>query len=189
MKKFKIFFDIEKEEQWLNAQLQKGYRCTDISGLGMYTFEKTDKRYVIRLDYQDYLSKKKFRDYKGVYEDFGWIYIKGSRLGGIQHWQKEDDGRNEIFSDRQSQSSYYKRLMSYSFGLGIPLLAFSYMLYKDSGLYLTEGLWSMKGSLFWKAFLFETPFALLRSLPAFMVVFFAGSFYKAYRKYSMFKEK
>jgi hypothetical protein len=27
MKTFKMFFDIEKEEQWLNEQLQKGYRC------------------------------------------------------------------------------------------------------------------------------------------------------------------
>ncbi len=53
MKKAKIFFDIEKEEQWLNEQLQKGYRCTNISGLGIYTFEKTGKRYVMRLDYQD----------------------------------------------------------------------------------------------------------------------------------------
>jgi hypothetical protein len=41
-----MFFDIEKEEQWLNEQLQKGYRCTNISGLGIYTFEKTDKKYV-----------------------------------------------------------------------------------------------------------------------------------------------
>ncbi len=53
MKKMKMFFDIEKEEQWLNEQLQKGYRCTNISGLGIYSFKKTDKRYVMRLDYQD----------------------------------------------------------------------------------------------------------------------------------------
>jgi len=189
MKKCKIFFDIEKEEQWLNEQLQKGYRCTNISGLGIYTFEKNDKRYVMRLDYQDYLPKKRFVEYKGIYEDFGWICIKGSRLGGIQYWQKEDDDQNEIFSDRQSKSNYYKRLMDYSSSLGILSLLFSYMLYKDSGLYLTEGLWSMKGALFWKAFLFETPFVLLRLLPALMVVFFGSSFYKAYRKYSMLKEK
>ena len=185
MKKFKMFFDIEKEEQWLNEQLQKGYRCTNISGLGIYTFEKNDKRYVMRLDYQDYLSKKKLIDYKGIYEDFGWIYINGPWLSGIRYWQKEDDDQNEIFSDRQSKSNYYKRLMGYSFWLGMLFL----MLFKDhSGLY-HEGLWSMKGALFWKAFLFETPFALLRSLPALMVVFFGRSFYKAYRKYSMLKEK
>lgn len=188
MKKFNMFSNIEKEEQWLNEQLQKGYRCTNISGLGIYTFEKTDKRYVMRLDYQDYLRKKKFEEYKGIYADFGWIYIKGYWMGGIRYWQKEDDVQNEIFSDRQSKGNYYKRLMGYSFVLGMLCLAFSYMLYKDSGLY-HEGLWSMKGALFWKAFLFETPFVLLKLLPAIMVVFWGRSFYKAYRKYSMLKEK
>ena len=186
MKRFKVFLDIEKEEQWLNGQLKKGYRCTNISGLGLYTFEKTDKRYVMRLDYQDYLPKKKLVEYKGVYEDFGWDYIKGSILSGIQYWQKKDDGQNEIFSDRQSKANYYKKLMSYSFWLGLLCLAISYMAYKDSGLY-HEGLWSMKNELFWKALLFETPFVLLKLLPAFMVVFLGGSFYKAYRKYSMLK--
>lgn len=188
MKRFKVLINIEKEEQWLNEQLQKGYRCTNISGLGIYTFEKTDKRYVMQLDYQDYLPKKKFVEYKGIYEDFGWNYIKGSWLSGIRHWQKEDDDQNEIFSDRQSKGYYYKRLMGYSFWLGMLCLAYSYMLYKDSGLY-HEGLWGMKGALFWKAFLFETPFVLLKLFPALMVVFFGRSFYKAYRKYSMLKEK
>ncbi|MDR4887504.1 DUF2812 domain-containing protein [Fredinandcohnia sp. QZ13] len=190
MKKFKMFFDIEKEEQWLNEQLQKGYRCTNISGLGIYTFEKTDKRYVIRLDYQDYLSKKKFEDYKGIYEDFGWIYINGPWFSGIRYWQKEADDQNEIFSDRESRSNYYKRLMGYSFWLGAIMLslAFSFIFDKDSELY-HEGLWSMEGSLFWKAFLFETPFALLKLSPALLVVIFSSSYYKAYRKYSMLKEK
>jgi hypothetical protein len=188
MKKFKMFFDIEKEEKWLNEQLQKGYRCTNISGLGVYTFERNDKRYVMRLDYQDYLSKKKFKEYKGIYEDFGWNYINGSWLGGIRYWQKEDDNQNEIFSDRQSRKYYYKRLKNYSFWLAMLFLAYSFMLYKDSGFY-HDGLWSMKGSLFWKAFLFETPFALLKLTPAFLVGLFGSSFYKAYRKYSMLKEE
>ncbi|MDY0393927.1 DUF2812 domain-containing protein [Virgibacillus halophilus] len=189
MMRLKVFFNIEKEEEWLNEQLEKGYLCTNISSLGIYTFERTNKRYVVRLDYQDYLPKKRFVEYKGIYEDFGWNCVKGTRLGGIQYWQKEDDHQNEIFSDRQSKGNYYKRLMSYSCMLGMMCLIFSYLLYKDSGLYLTEGLWSMKGALFWKAFLFETPFVLLRSLPAFMVIIFASSFYKSYRKYSMLKEK
>ncbi|MEG7381625.1 DUF2812 domain-containing protein [Bacillus subtilis] len=188
MKKMKMFFDIEKEEQWLNEQLQKGYRCTNISGLGIYTFEKTDKRYVMRLDCQDDLPKKKLVEYKGIYEDFGWNYIKGFWLTGIRYWQKEGDDHNEIFSDRQSKSHYYKRLMNYPFWFGMLCLAYSYTYYKDSGIY-HEGLWRMKGALFWKAFLFETPFALLKLLPALMVVLFGISFYKAYRKYSMLKEK
>ncbi len=187
MKKFNIFFHIEKEEQWLNEQLQRGYRCTNISGLGIYTFEKTDKKYVMRLDYQDYLPKKKFEEYKGLYEDFGWSYIKGSSLSGIRYWQKEEDDQNEIFSDRESRGHYYRRIMGYSFWFALLCLVFSPVPYKDSGLYHV-GLWSMEGSLFWKAFLFETPFVLLKLLPVFMFVFFGSSFYKAYRKYSMLKE-
>ena len=186
MKKFNVFFSIEKEEQWLNEQLQKGYRCTNMSGLGIYTFEKTDKRYVMRLDYQDYLPEKKLVEYKGIYEDFGWNYIKGSRLSGIRYWQKEDDDQIEIFSDRESKSNYYKRLMEYSFWLGAIMLSLAFA-NMDSGLY-HEGLWSMEGSLFWKAFLFETPFVLLKLSPALLVVLFGSSYYKAYQKYSMLKD-
>ncbi|MCM3086722.1 DUF2812 domain-containing protein [Bhargavaea ginsengi] len=186
MKRFKLFFNIEKEEQWLNGQLQEGYRCTGISGLGIYTFEKTDKNYVMRLDYQGHLSKEKFGEYKGMYEDFGWNYIDGSKLSGIRYWQKESADQDVIFSDRQSQGSYYKRLMNYSLWLGMLCLFYSLMLYTDSNLY-HEGLWSMEGSLFLKAFLFETPFVLLKLLPALMVVLLGISYYQAYRKYSTLK--
>lgn len=188
MKRFKVFFNIEKEEKWLNEQLEKGYRCTNISRSGIYKFKKTDKRYVMRLDVQDYLPKKKLEEYKAIYEDFGWSYITGSWLGGIRYWQKEDDGQNEIFSDRQSKGSYYKRLMNYSLILGILCLFFSFSLYNDSNLY-HEGLWSMNGALFWKALVFETPFVLLKLLPAFMAVALGISYYKNYRKYSLLKGK
>jgi hypothetical protein len=188
MKKFKVFFNIEKEEQWLNKQLQNGYHCSNISGFGIYTFEKTEKKYVMRLDYQDYLPKKKFTEYKGIYEDFGWHYIKGSWLSGLRYWQKENDDQSEIFSDRQSKGNYYKRLMNYTLWLGTLCLAYSLMLYRNTDLYHEE-LWSMNVSLFWKAFLFETPFVLLKLLPAIMVVFLGRSFYKSYRKYLLLKEK
>lgn len=189
MKKVKLFFDIEKEEKWLNEQLQKGWRCTNVSGIGVYTFEQTGKKQVMRLDYQDYVPKKKFEEYKGIYEDFGWNCIKGSRFGGIQYWQKDEDGQNEIFSDRQSKRGYYKRVMSYLASLALLALFASYMLYKDSGLYLTEGLWHMEGALFWKAFLFETPFVLFRLIPVFMALLFVSGFYKAYEKYTLLKEQ
>jgi hypothetical protein len=61
------------------------------------------------------------------------------------------------------------------------------MYYRDSTLY-HEGLWSMENALFWKALLFETPFVFLKLFPAFMVVFLGGSYYQAYRKYSILKE-
>ncbi|MBM7634890.1 DUF2812 domain-containing protein [Geomicrobium sediminis] len=189
MKKIKWFFNIEKEEQWLNEQLQKGFRCTGISGFGIYTFDKTEKQYVMRLDYQDYLPKDKLQDYKGIYEDFGWHYIKGSWLSGIRYWQKEEGNQNEIFSDRQSKGKYYKRLMGYSFLMGMLCLALSYMIYKDLSGFYHDGLWNMEGALFWYALLFETPFVLLKLSPVMLAILFGSSFYSGYRNYSVLIEK
>lgn len=188
MKRFKVFFDIEKEEQWLNRQLQKGYRCTNISALGIYTFEKTDKRYVMRIDYQDYLPKEKYGEYKAIYEDFGWSFIEGHHLGGRQYWQKEYDNQSELFSDRQSLAIYYKRLMVYSLLLCMLMLLVA-IPYTDYSKLYHVGLWSMQGDLFWKALLFETPFVLLKLFPVLFSIFFAIVSYKFYRRYSMLKEK
>lgn len=189
MKKIKQFYDIIEEEKWLNKQLQSGYFCSNISGLGVYTFKKINKDYVIRLDYQNYMSEEKFEEYKTIYEDFGWEHIKGSRFGSIQYWQKPADGQKDIFSDRESNKYYYKRVMNYSLSLTVMLLMISFMTYKDLGLYQTKGLWDMEGSLFWKAFLFETPFVVLRLIPVIIGVFCGISYLKAYRQYSMLKEK
>lgn len=188
MKKFKMFLNIFKEEQWLNKQLQKGYVCTNVNGIGVYTFVKTDEAYAIRLDYQDYLTRRKFAEYKTIYQDFGWSHIKGSRFGSIQYWQKTNDGQIEIFSDRQSYKNYFKRVMNYSFWIGLLLMVMTIYFYKDSGLYLTEGLWDMEGSWFWKAFIFETPFVLLRLTPLMMSFLFGINYLKAYRQYAMLKE-
>lgn len=189
MKKVKQFFDIIEEENWLNKQLQMGYHCSNISGLGIYTFKNTREDYVIRLDYQNYMKVEKFEEYKTIYEDFGWKHIKGSRFGSIQYWQKLADGHEDIFSDRESNIYYYKRLMNYSLSSTFMLLVICFMGYKDSSLYGTKGLWDMEHSLFWKAFLFETPFVIIKLLPLIMCVFSGISYLKAYRQYFMLKEK
>ena len=103
--------------------------------------------------------------------------------------KKKDDDQNEIFSDRQSKSHYYKRFMGYSFWFG--MIVSDLFFYGTTGIrdYIMKvfGVW--KNALFWKAFIFETPFVLLKLFPAFMVVLLAGSYYKAYRKYSVLKEQ
>lgn len=189
MNQFKMFFDIDKEEKWLNEKLLQGFRCTNINSIGMYTFKKANEDYVVRLDYQPWVSKGKYEEYQAIYEDFGWELIKGSRFGTIQYWQKLDDGNNEIFSDRQSKLQYYKRKVSYTLSFTLTLLVICYILYKDTSLYLTEGLWQMEGRLFWLAFLFETPFALFRSIPIILLVLFGISFVRAYQNYVSLKKR
>ncbi len=38
MKKFRMFYDKEKEEEWLNGMCQQGWGMTNYFG-GVYTFE------------------------------------------------------------------------------------------------------------------------------------------------------
>jgi Protein of unknown function (DUF2812) len=189
MKKVKLFFNIVEEEKWLNEQLQMGYLCSNISGLGVYTFKNVKEDYAIRLDYQNYMPVEKFEEYKTIYEDFGWKHIKGSRFGSIQYWQKHANGDEDIFSDRESNIYYYKRLMNYSLSLAVMFLMFSFTIYKDTKLYETKGLWDMGGTLFWKAFLFETPFVIIKLLPLIMCFLFGVSYLKVYREYSMLKKE
>ena len=188
MKKYKFFFDIEKLEDWLNTQLQKGYRCTNANFMGSFSFEEVSEDYIIRLDYQEWMSKEKFVEYKLIHEDFGWEHLKGSRFGSIQCWQKKSGYQNEIFSDRQSKAQYYKRLMTYSLPFALLFLIIGIDILAKGNVYMTEGLWDMEGSLFWKALVFETPFALLRLLPT---LFFLGMmmfYFKAHGKYKFYSQ-
>lgn len=193
LKKFKIFSNVLNEEKWLNEQLEAGYKCINISGYGSYSFEPADKKHVIRLDYQGYLSSEKFNEYKAIYEDFGWVHVKGSRLSGLHYWQKENDGQTEIFSDNQSLSNYYKRLMNYASSTAVLFLVFIFTLYNENSIqinsiYLTPGLWGMEGKAFWFAFLFETPFAIFRIIPPFLFVACAIIYINSYISYKRIKK-
>ncbi|QQP10700.1 DUF2812 domain-containing protein [Lysinibacillus agricola] len=126
MIKFEIFFDIEKEEQWLNHMLFKGWVCTNINSAGFYTFKNTvDLEQVIRIDYQQDLRREERSNYKQLYEDFGWQALKEKSYDGTYYWLKRKDGNDELFSDHDSQIAKYKRLMKHSSNLAIFSLNYS----------------------------------------------------------------
>lgn len=168
MNKYKFFIDPLKEEQWINTMQNKGYRLTDISLDLIYKFEKTSEDYVTRVDYQDHMSLSEFEEYLSIHEEFGWEHIRGGRFGAMtQVWSKQPDGNDELFSDRESKINYYKRYMKMSGGLAFFFLFYSMLFLPDNPgmIFLTPGLWDMQGIEFWRAFLFELPFALMRVLP------------------------
>ena len=170
MKKFKLFFNTINEQKWINEQLNNGYRLKKISLLGTYHFEKTTEQQIVQIDYQDYKSKQNYEHYHSLYNEFGWQLISGSRASGVQYWQKQVDGNDELFSDQQSKTAYYKRLMNYSAMLAGVFFIFTmslqnsnaYSIFNLKSLYLTPGLWALEGKEFWLRFLFETPFAFMR---------------------------
>ena len=108
---------------------------------------------------------------------------KRQKYSGSQYFKKANPAGNEdIFSDALSRAGRYQRLASVWLSLSaawLPLLVI--LLTSDwikidgflnpQALYFTPGLWEMEGFTFWRHFIWETPFALLRG--------FAGLFWVA----------
>lgn len=140
-----------------------------------------------------------------LFEDSGWEHIAGKKSSGYQYFKKTDkQGSEEIFSDVDSKAYRYKRLsdmwakLAWSF---IPILVVFILtntidpgeLLHPKSLYYTPGLWDLNGAAFWKAFLFETPFVLLRdffwiilSVVIMIYLYFA---YKANKQYKKTQEE
>lgn len=202
MTKCKLFFNMEKEEKWLESMTESGWLLTKASFL--YHFERiTPQKTVIRVDYREFKSKRDFLEYCTMFEDSGWRHIAGTRYHGMQYFLKvREDGTEDIFSDKLSQAGRYKRISNIWF-----LWAFTFLMYQlvllfsgnwswadvaasPKEWYLTPGLWELEGFSFWFSFLFETPFALMRGIgvPLFPLIgavcyaCFAIKFQRLYKK-------
>lgn len=188
MKKFKLFLDIQKEEDWLNGMAKRGWLCQHISSLGIYHFEMTAVNdQIIRIDYQTFKTKEAKNRYIQLYEEYGWKHLGNSWL---QYWLKPADGMDELFSDQSSQKAYLRRLLEYYGFFGFIFLFFTIILFNNSTqytnlkeAYFTPGLWEKEGVQFFFAFLFETPFALLRFGTPWFLLIWAIAFLIIYLKY------
>ena len=79
MRKFRLYYDKEKEEEWLNEMCRKGWGMTNFF-LGFYTFEPcASGEYTYQVDFPDFQRKKRKQgsDQAGVYR------ICGSNWGRI----------------------------------------------------------------------------------------------------------
>jgi hypothetical protein len=173
MRKFKFFIDKSKEEKWLNNMAQKGYELKNVSA--GYTFMPAKpKNTTIKIDYRTFKNKEDFIDYCTLFEDSGWKHIAGNKSSGAQYFKSvNENSEDDIFSDAISKAAKYKRLSQMWVNLAIayfPILVALIttetidinVIFNPKLLYLTQGLWEKSGNSFWKAFLLETPFALLR---------------------------
>ncbi|WP_225421807.1 DUF2812 domain-containing protein [Levilactobacillus fujinensis] len=183
MKKFKLFLDLNTEEDWINGVQAGGHRLTGVNPfLHRYTFQRLasaeDFNPYTRLDFRDRgLSRQHYQDYQQLFNDSGWRLVTGSRHGGIQYFQQMSPASgHDIFSDDRSKQRSRNRDSRCAYVNGAFFLSYFYFFMHSSSInlldprswYLTEGLWHMQGEWFWKAFAFETPFVLLRMIPAFL---------------------
>ncbi|MFE6167932.1 DUF2812 domain-containing protein [Viridibacillus arvi] len=123
VRKYRWFIDFEREEKWLNDNLQKGYTLIAKNMFGVYHFvEMQNSMKILRLDFQRIKSAHNFESYKSQFEEVGWKHIDGKKGNSFHYWIKEKNGNDKILSDKQSFNSVYAKLSSHYATLMLILL-------------------------------------------------------------------
>lgn len=106
----KLYWDFEKEEQWLNEMSAKGMALTHYSWR-KYTFAETANReYLYRIELLDYVPTHpesiayiRFLEESGIecFCTYGrWIYLR----------KKSSEGAFDLYTDLKSRIKHYKRI-------------------------------------------------------------------------------
>lgn len=198
MTRYKCFFDFTKEEAWLADMSRQGYKLTSAK-TGCYRFDYLGNSFdhiVFKVDYRTFRTQEDFLNYCTIFEDSGWLHVAGTKNSGSQYFVKlRPDATEDIFSDNLSRAGRYKRLSNMWLSLALPYTTIMIALsvnrhYNFSELYLTPGLWEMKGWHFITAFLFETPFALFRLAPLLLFpVVIIYYLYYTLRSYALYRKE
>lgn len=118
------------------------------------------------------------------------MHIAGSRFSMLQYWlhQRHDD--DVLFSDQSSEKYYLQRLCKVYGTFASFFLFLTFCIFRTStqftnikAAYFTPGLWDKNGLDFFSAFLFETPFALLRFSSPWLTLIIGIIFLNTYFKY------
>jgi len=173
MKKFRFYISLEKEEKWLNEMASLGWQLDRKHT--KYEFSKTlPNNTIIKIDYRNFKTKDDFQNYIILFKDCGWEHIAGTKTSGKQYFKKIDKrAGDDIFSDVSSKSERYKKLSTMWLSLAACYIPICISLVTTKAisidavlnpklLYYTPGLWQKTGTSFFMAFLFETPFAMMR---------------------------
>ncbi len=176
MRKCRFSLDLEHEEKWLTEMAKQGLSLSRKTVFGYEFWQIPPQDTVIRIDYRHFNRPADFEDYRMLFKDSGWEHIAGTESSGTQYFKKTDkEGETQIFSDTASKAARYRRLSSLWLSLALAHLPILISLIysgtvdplaflKPRLLYYTPGLWDMTGGSFLDAFLFETPFAIMRGV-------------------------
>lgn len=179
MKKFKLFIDMKKEEQYLKEMAEKGWGLVKYSAYNRYTFEKIHPESLsYRIDYQMFKKKGDYTDYLTLFEDSGWKHISGSQSSGFHFFLPENDNNQDldIFSDSQSSRERYRRLYNQSL-IWVALMIVYFILLQPSfenisSWYLAPTIWEYSGLQLVGMIVMQTFFVSIQLLP---MLFFMAS--------------
>lgn len=108
MKKFRLYFDKDKETEWINALAKEGYALTKFFA-GLYTFEKCEPgEYIYQID----LGNKLFAVDEGYKE-----FMEENDIEIVQTWgmwiflrKKADKGDFVLYTDVDSSIEHYTKI-------------------------------------------------------------------------------
>ena len=108
MIKFKLYFDKDKETQWLNEMSQKGWAMTGFFA-GFYRFEPCEKgKYTYQIDFGN--------EFFSVSDDYR-EFMSDSDIEIIQSWgfwvflrKLSSKGEFQLYTDVDSQIEHYKKI-------------------------------------------------------------------------------
>ncbi len=113
MKKFRLYFDKDKEEAWLNEMCREGWAMVDFFA-GLYVFVPCEPgEYTYRVDMPEDVRStpiwKKNREYINLVEETGAEYV--CKWGWWLIFRKETaKGEFELYTDIESQVALYRRI-------------------------------------------------------------------------------
>lgn len=123
MRKFRLYFDKDKEEAWLNEMCGQGWAMTGFF-LGIYTFEPCEPgKYTYQIDMPAEIGKGKIKDqatreYIDFVESTGAEYVCTWAFWVI--FRKETaKGEFKLYTDAESQIRLYQRIRWLFFIVGI----------------------------------------------------------------------
>lgn len=171
--------NVSKEEAWINQYIEQDYRLAKVKMFTCrYEFIKCTENSTgiqkVKIDFRTFKNRRDFNDYLAMFEDSGWRHISGTLTSGVQYFEKSGEhAADDIFSDRASKTERYKRIANMwlcLFAAYIPIVVALnttgamdiHRIFHLKELYYTPGLWEKSGFDFWRAFMFETPFAMGR---------------------------
>ena len=116
---FKLYFDYEKEEVWLNEMARQGWMMKSYF-LGLFQFvQGTPGEYIYRIEMlphlvrnpknQQYLHFLQEMDIEIIFSWFVWVAYR----------RKASDGPFNIYSDIDSRITHYSRIGRFLFPLGL----------------------------------------------------------------------
>lgn len=114
MTKFKLFLDVEKEEAWLDAMAEEGWRLDKvIPSIGKYTFTKVSEGEFCpktRIDFR-MVPKNERAEYIELFRESGWENICASNINAHYYFhQMSEESDDDIFSDKSSALQRDKRI-------------------------------------------------------------------------------